>query len=106
MGRAVREVFVRVVWLLTPCRTVRQLLDRQDRIVGVLVGRPDDPGWDAVAQEASRAMEEARKNCYFKKKDKDHRRGVFATLARGASFGGGQQVSHSFALRSPSSTSG
>ncbi|KAI0324611.1 hypothetical protein GY45DRAFT_1262521 [Cubamyces sp. BRFM 1775] len=66
------------------------ILDTEGRIVGVLAGHPGDEGWDQVAADANQAMTDAAKACVFDKDQRDHRRGHFATLARGVSFGGGQ----------------
>ena len=55
--------------------------------------RGDGVDWDSVKKEASQAIEEARQACSFTPSDAVHRRGNFATLARGVSFGGGREVS-------------
>lgn len=68
------------------------VLDRDNRVVALFAGQPNDPDWAAVASEASRAMTAAAQRCSFKKGDRDHRRGMFATLALGISFGGGRTV--------------
>lgn len=58
----------------------------------MLAGQPLDPSWGDVVKEANRAMGEAYRACSFTAEQKDHRRGEFATLARGVSFGGGRKV--------------
>ncbi|KAH9890586.1 hypothetical protein C8Q73DRAFT_793029 [Cubamyces lactineus] len=65
------------------------LLDAHGRILAILAGHPADGKWNAIIEEASEAMERARKECELDD-GKIHRRGKFATLARGVSFGGGQ----------------
>lgn len=94
---------------LTAHSSPHLLVDRDDRVVGVLAGRPQDPSWDETTQEATRAMCEAYASCRFKKTNVKHRRGEFATLARGVSFGGGRTVRttmargrRSYAYTSPS----
>ncbi|KAH9856696.1 hypothetical protein C2E23DRAFT_866065 [Lenzites betulinus] len=72
--------------------TTETLVDTHGRIIGVLAGRPNDPTWDGVVKEANRAMKEARAACSFRRADMAHRRGSYATLARGVSFGGGQRA--------------
>ena len=67
-------------------------MDCEDRVLGVLAGQPDDPEWGNVAAAASAALDEARVQCGFAADGFDHRRGTFAAVARGVSFGGGQTV--------------
>ncbi|KAI0323290.1 hypothetical protein GY45DRAFT_1349836 [Cubamyces sp. BRFM 1775] len=62
------------------------------RIVALLAGRPNGEDWDSVAAEADEAMGKAAGECRFKSEDCDHRRGRFAALARGISFGGGRAI--------------
>ncbi|KAI9058718.1 hypothetical protein FKP32DRAFT_1680442 [Trametes sanguinea] len=66
------------------------LLDRDGRVIALLAGHPQDPQWGATVEAANCAMEEAYRDCTFTREDKVHRRGTFATLARGVSFGGGR----------------
>ncbi|KAI0677450.1 hypothetical protein C8Q78DRAFT_1065988 [Trametes maxima] len=68
------------------------VLDRERRVVALLAGRPRDPSWDSVVEEADRAMGVAARTCRFTEEQHNHRRGTFATLARGLSFGGGRKV--------------
>lgn len=86
--------------MLTSYSTPQLLVDKGDRVVGVLAGHPVDSSWDAVVKEANRAMGEAYQACSFTTEQKDHRRGQFATLARGVSFGGGRKVREFNACRS------
>ncbi|KAI0661953.1 hypothetical protein C8Q70DRAFT_909955, partial [Cubamyces menziesii] len=65
------------------------LLDTHGCILAILAGHPTDDRWNTVVEEASEAMERARKECKLDD-GKVHRRGKFATLACGVSFGGGQ----------------
>lgn len=70
------------------------LVDVNDRIVGLLGGHPKGVGvdWDAVKDEASAAIKAAQEACNFAPHQTVHRRGDFATLTRGVSFGGGRKV--------------
>lgn len=69
------------------------LVDRQNRILGVLGGQPKDrEGWQNVVQAASDGVESAGPRCKFNEKQSIHRRGAFPALACGMSFGGGQMV--------------
>lgn len=70
-------------------RTPILFLDKEGRVIVVLAGRPR-MGWDAVVDGATEIIEEARPRCNFP--DEVHRRGNFAAIATGISFGGGQKV--------------
>jgi hypothetical protein len=64
-------------------------------VIAVLVGRPrgeTETTWGAVHDESLRVIEEAGKRCSFSQKQSSHRRGDFAALSEGPSFGGGQKV--------------
>lgn len=76
----------------TPPSTPFKIVDKDGRVIGLLAGRPADASWDDVASSAYSAMAEAAEACQFKPKHSDHRRGQFATLATGVSFGGGRTV--------------
>jgi len=81
------------IWL-TSFRTPHALLDRNKRILAALAGRPSgDQSWDGVNVDATDAMQEARSRLNFSPGDLDHRRGLHASLAVGASHGGGTTVS-------------
>ena len=69
-------------------------MDVHNRVVAMLGGHPrgDSVDWDGVKKEASEAIETARQACSFAPSDRVHRRGNFAALARGVSFGGGRDV--------------
>ncbi|KAI0665779.1 hypothetical protein C8Q78DRAFT_1072795 [Trametes maxima] len=70
----------------------REVLDGQGRVIAVLAGQPEDPSWSKVIEQANAAMRTARSKCTIDAAHHVHRRGVFATLARGFSFGGGRKV--------------
>ncbi|KAI0655654.1 hypothetical protein C8Q70DRAFT_922932, partial [Cubamyces menziesii] len=68
------------------------ILDKDERVIGVLAGRPQSnlPEWDRVVEDAGKAMDAAASECVFKDHQIRHRRGEFPTLAYGISFGGGR----------------
>ncbi|KAF8963380.1 hypothetical protein BDZ97DRAFT_1661711, partial [Flammula alnicola] len=72
------------------------ILDASGRIVGVLVGHPNDPLWDLVINDASEAMTKVQElglqQDAFTENHLNHRRGDFLALPVGVSFGGGQSV--------------
>ncbi|KAJ7105440.1 hypothetical protein C8R43DRAFT_906657 [Mycena crocata] len=73
------------------------ILDLHGRIIAILLGRPEDPDWDDVVRKAGQAMDRARRvgktsGAFSSAKDSSHRRGKYAQLTTGVSFGGGQQV--------------
>jgi hypothetical protein len=65
----------------------------------ILAGRPIDSGWDDVLARAEKVMASARRQGtakgIFNPKNVWHRRGNFAVLGDGVSFGGGQKVGFS-----------
>lgn len=68
------------------------ILDRYRRLLVLLAGRPVDIDWDAVIAELDRVMEDARRRLKLSAKNLEHRRGNYATIGMGISFGGGQQM--------------
>lgn len=73
-------------------RTPLAILDHQGRIVVMLAGRPSDPGWDGVIEEATSLFMAAKAKFDAQGEDIEHRRGHFVALRCGVSFGGGQTV--------------
>ena len=74
-------------------REARPLVDKEERVFGVVAGRPRDrEGWDMVERDATQALREAREACSLSAQQSDHRRGRFPALAVGVSYGGGQRV--------------
>ncbi|KAJ6529047.1 hypothetical protein DFH09DRAFT_935060 [Mycena vulgaris] len=71
------------------------IVDAHGRIIVILLGRPEDPDWDDVVRDAIKAMNRARRaglaSGAFRRKDTNHRRGHYAVLSTGVSFGGGQK---------------
>lgn len=72
--------------------TTHLLLDREHRIVGALVGKPRDPGWGGVHNDALAAMKEASVKLKFEGQGKPHERGYYHSAPHGISYGGGQKV--------------
>ena len=72
------------------------ILDKQKRIIAVLVGQPDDPQWRVIVDYAAEEMQEVEQlGAYedlFNEKNLHHRRGEFLAIPAGVSFGGGQAV--------------
>ena len=76
------------------CRIERAIVDKDGRIIAVLVGCPANLDWPSVHRSAHAALQAARKRCRFPKKSTKHRRGDFPALSAGISYGGGQKVRH------------
>jgi len=70
------------------------ILDAKERVIGICAGHPEDTSWAKLKDDATAALRKARQSCRFPKGATLHRRGLFPALAIGASFGGGQEVSH------------
>ena len=98
-GRYVACSYSFAIANLLSVRTPRVLTDDAGRIIAVLGGSPDDPKWGAAVAGAEAAMVHARvlgkRNGAIPSRPEDlkHRRGVFAAIPTGVSFGGGQVVS-------------
>ncbi len=68
-----------------------RIVDAEKRVIGILAGHPDtDAAWGEVSLQAARCLEEAQARVGGSKRERDHRRGAFATLRSGISHGGGQ----------------
>ncbi|KAJ7656710.1 hypothetical protein DFH06DRAFT_1045380 [Mycena polygramma] len=71
------------------------ILDADDRIVGVLIGRPEGADWDQVIAEMAAILEALRKRGkkrgVFKASQRSHRRGNYYTLGHGTTKGPGQK---------------
>ncbi|KAH9923230.1 uncharacterized protein B0H18DRAFT_955931 [Fomitopsis serialis] len=74
--------------------TVRPITDGVGRVIAVLCGAPNDPEWPDVHAGAAAAVAAARERLSLTAKDRAHRRGDFAALAMGISYGGGQKHTH------------
>ncbi|KAJ7068935.1 hypothetical protein B0H15DRAFT_925906 [Mycena belliarum] len=73
-------------------RSPRPLVDKESRVIAVLGGRPNDPAYDDLTEEAARQMEAASGDLKFRAAQAEGRRGSFSSLSYGISFGGGQQT--------------
>lgn len=90
-------------WVATPpspcfsvspsCRTSHVLLDRDERVVGVLVGQPQDRGWRDVCKGAYGALHKAASKVKPGKSGTcGERRGISVGIAQGISLGPGLKV--------------
>lgn len=72
------------------------VLDKEGRIIAVLVGQPEDPEWRVIVGDAAELMQEVERlgasMDLFTEKSLHHRRGEFLAIPTGVSFGGGQTV--------------
>ncbi|KAK7032066.1 hypothetical protein VNI00_013435 [Paramarasmius palmivorus] len=76
---------------IPPNATSIPLLDKNDTVIGLLVGPPrGDNSWDTVVANAAESLEAARADLYFEDKRLIHKRGYFPVQPYGVSFGGGQ----------------
>jgi hypothetical protein len=76
------------------CSTPTPIRDGKEHVIGICAGHPDDASWGNTKDDATAAMRDTRQSCRFPKGATSHRRGLFPALAVGASFRGGQEVSH------------
>ncbi|KAH9849179.1 hypothetical protein C2E23DRAFT_737657, partial [Lenzites betulinus] len=66
------------------------LVDKSGRVIAVLVGQPrDTDGWAKLNDGVQKILEDARAECEVK--TTSHRRGEYASLTAGISYGGGQK---------------
>nr|GAT56089.1 predicted protein [Mycena chlorophos] len=68
----------------------RPLVDSTGRVFGALAGQPDDPSYAASAQRAFDAVLREGHAAKFPASEKKHRRGLFAAINVGVSYGQGQ----------------
>ncbi|KAJ7066854.1 hypothetical protein B0H15DRAFT_794250 [Mycena belliarum] len=68
------------------------LVDNASRVIGVLGGRPKGRDYLRQTDEAARQLESARHQLNFRPDQANGRRGAFASVSYGISYGGGQQV--------------
>ena len=70
--------------------------DKEERIIAVLVGQPNDPQWSDTTDAAAVVLKEVEQlggsMDLFAEKCLHHRRGEFLAIPAGVSFGGGQTV--------------
>lgn len=72
--------------------TPRPLLDAHGRIIAVLAGQPDHPEYRAAAAAAFHAIRDAGAEARFPADMRRHRRGLFAAINVGLSYGKGQKI--------------
>lgn len=93
-GRSVLFVSAPIFHTHFCVRLTRKILDKEDRVVAVLVGQPNDPTWEGAVVEAAAVMLEVASEGisarHIDGKYLSHRRGSFVALPVGVSFGGGQ----------------
>ncbi|KAJ7436227.1 hypothetical protein FB451DRAFT_1061888 [Mycena latifolia] len=70
----------------------RPLVDAHGRIFAVLVGQPRDSMWAAAVNEAYRHITLEGAAAAFPREMRKHRRGLFAALSVGLSYGKGQSI--------------
>ncbi len=68
------------------------ITDKDGRVIAMIAGHPDDPDWDKLQEEAAKRLETLRKDCLLSSDQHVHRRGRFAALSCGISYGSGQTV--------------
>jgi hypothetical protein len=74
----------------------KPLVDSDGRVFTLLGAMPKDHGgqsWDRVIDGGTTAMRRCKSQCKFTPSQLSHRRGEFAVLEHGITFGGGQPVS-------------
>ncbi|KAJ7223799.1 hypothetical protein C8J57DRAFT_1440222 [Mycena rebaudengoi] len=70
----------------------RPIVDRNKKVIGVHAGHPDDPNWkENVHDPAITAIEEAAAKASLSESHWYHRWGIFPSLSKGDSHGGGQE---------------
>ena len=92
-GRCVAAASLPFCSTSTPCRDSHLLLDRDRRVIGVLVGQPQDEGWRAACKGAYEALQHAASK--FKPSSAGtcgERRGISLGLPHGISLGPGLKV--------------
>ncbi|KAJ7150767.1 hypothetical protein C8R46DRAFT_1043563 [Mycena filopes] len=70
--------------------TPRPIVDHSGRIIAVLAGQPDTPSYRDATALAFAAIRAAGNNTHFPTDMKKHRRGLFAAINVGLSYGKGQ----------------
>ncbi|KAJ7263200.1 hypothetical protein B0H12DRAFT_1269142 [Mycena haematopus] len=78
--------------LTPPPSTPRPLIDRNGRIIAVLAGQPHNKAYAAATQRAFRAISQAGADARFPPQMRSHRRGLFAAINVGISYGKGQRT--------------
>ncbi|KAJ7033072.1 hypothetical protein C8F04DRAFT_1210942 [Mycena alexandri] len=76
----------------TAVSTPRPIFDSRGRIIAVLAGQPRNPTYAAAAHAAFRVIMDAGAEARFPADMRHHRRGLFAALNVGLSYGKGQKT--------------
>lgn len=84
------QTFGIVYFSTTGLRTPPPIIDFKERVIVAPAGRPDDPDWDGVSDDAASEVQEAGEACSFN--NKHWRRAKFPAHATSISFGGGPKV--------------
>ena len=63
-------------------------------IIALLAGCPDNSSWDTSMQELARTMDLMRDAMCFDEEHAQHRRGLYASVNTGISYGGSTKVCH------------
>ena len=80
--------------LKRPSSAPHTILDKHGRIIGALAGTPSSPDWAPCVENVGRLFDDLRLES--KTSLTDDRRGDFAVVNFGFSYGGGQTVRSSF----------
>ncbi|KAJ6547649.1 hypothetical protein B0H19DRAFT_954998, partial [Mycena capillaripes] len=68
------------------------LLDSQGRIIAVLVGQSRHPEYQRAVADAFSTIRDAGQQAHFPASMRNHRRGLFAAISVGLSYGKGQRI--------------
>ncbi|KAJ7810494.1 hypothetical protein B0H14DRAFT_3090767 [Mycena olivaceomarginata] len=79
-------------------KSSRPLVDRENRVIAVLGGRPNDAEYLRLTEQAADRLETARADPALRLDNHIGRRGPFPGISAGVSFGGGQQVPGNLSL--------
>lgn len=79
-------------------RTTNLLIDKENRVIGVLAGQPTQPSWTMACNNAAAVLGRLAEWAVPSAKDIESRRGIFPTIAYGVSLGNGQTVSAALVL--------
>jgi hypothetical protein len=79
--------FSLTISLIATSSKTRLVLDKEERIIAVLVGQPDDPQWSDTVNAAAEVMQEVERlgssMGLFAEKCLHHRRGEFLAIPAG-----------------------
>ncbi|KAJ7918167.1 hypothetical protein B0H13DRAFT_1607608 [Mycena leptocephala] len=84
------HILLRILRADHACSEPRPLLDRNGRIIAVLAGQPRHAAYRAAVENAFLAIRNAGHEARFPASMRRHRRGLFAAITVGVSYGKGQ----------------